>query len=63
MEKFKNSDIDNEIAMAKREEEERRRNLVPMTPQQEADLKAWVAKTQKEVAERDRLRQQQQLSG
>ena len=63
VEKFKNSNIDNEIAMAKREEEERRRNRVPMTPEQEAELKAWVAKTQKEVAEHDRLRQQQQLSG
>ena len=45
--------------MAKREEEERRRNRDPMTPEQEAELKAWVAKTQKEFAERDRLPQQQ----
>jgi hypothetical protein len=48
-----------EMAAAKKEEEERRRNRVPMTPEQEAELKAWVAKTQKEIAERDRLRQQQ----
>ena len=30
--KLKNSDIDNEIAIAKSAEEERRRNRVPMTP-------------------------------
>ena len=48
-----------EMAAAKKEEEERKRNRVPMTPEQEAELKAWVAKTQKEIAERDRLRQQQ----
>ena len=52
-----------EMAAAKKEEEERKRNRVLITPEQEAELKAWVAKTQKEVAERDRLRQQQQLSG
>ena len=52
-----------EMAAAKKEEEERKRNRVPMTPDQEAELKAWVAKTQKEVAERDRLRQQQRLIG
>ena len=53
VEKFKDSDIDNEIAMAKKEEEERRRNRVPMTPEQEAKLKAWVEMKQREVADRD----------
>ena len=59
VDKFKNSEIDKEIAMAKKEEEERRRKLVPMPPEQEAELKAWVANTQKDIAGRDLLRQQQ----
>ena len=61
VEKFKNLDIDNEIAMAKKEEEECRRNRVPMTLEQKVELQAWVAKKRKDVAERDRLRKQQQI--
>ena len=45
-----------EMAAAKKEKEERKRNRVPMAPEQEAELKAWVAKTQKEVAARVRQR-------
>ena len=44
---------------AKKAEEERRRNRVPHSPQDKAAIKAWVEQKQKEVAERDRLRQQQ----
>ena len=55
----KNANLAEQRVQARKAEEERRRNRVPHSPEDKAAIKAWVEQKQKEVAERDRLRQQQ----
>ena len=49
----RNANLAEQRKAAKKAEEERRRNRVPMTPERKAEIKAWVQMKQKEVAERD----------
>ena len=55
----RNANLAEQRVQAQKAEEERKRNRVPHSPEDKAAIKAWVEQKQKEVAERDRLRQQQ----
>ena len=46
----RNANLAEQRKAAKKAEEERRRNRVPMTPERKAEIKAWVEMKQKEVA-------------
>ena len=45
----RNANLAEQRKAAKKAEEERRRNRVPMTPERKAEIKAWVEMKQKEV--------------